>query len=103
MNNESVSREKLVTDVKVVLSDAEDLLRATAADASERVKSLRPKLEESVRAARARVTEAERAVVDRTKAAAVATDRFAHENPWKIAGIAGGVGLLLGLLIGRRG
>ena len=102
MNNESVSREKLVSDVKVVLSDAEDLLRATAVDASERVKSLRPKLEESVRSAKARVAEAERALVERTKAAAAATDRFAHENPWKTAGIAGAVGLLLGLLIGRR-
>ena len=103
MNNESVSREKLVTDVKVVLSDAEDLLRATASDTSERVKSLRPKLEESVRAAKARVTEAERAALDKAKAAAVATDRFAHENPWKTAGVAGAVGLLLGLVIGRRG
>jgi ElaB/YqjD/DUF883 family membrane-anchored ribosome-binding protein len=102
MNNESVSREKLVTDVKVVLSDAEDLLRATAADASERVKSLRPKLEESVRSAKARVAETERAVLDRTKAAAAATDRFAHDNPWKTAGVAGAVGLLLGLVIGRR-
>ena len=103
MNNESVSREKLVSDVKVVLSDAEDLLRATAADASERVKSLRPKLEESVRAARVRVTEAEGAARDKAKAAATATDRFAHENPWKTAGVAGAVGLLLGLVIGRRG
>ncbi len=103
MNNESVSREKLVTDVKVVLSDAEDLLRATASDASERVKSLRPKLEESVRSAKARVAEAERALLERTKAAAAATDRYAHENPWKTAGVAGAVGLLLGLVIGRRG
>lgn len=103
MNNEAVTREKLVTDVKVVLSDAEDLLRATAADASERVKNLRPKLEESVRAAKARVAEAEHAVIDKTKAAAAATDRFAHENPWKTAGIAGAIGVLVGLVIGRRG
>ena len=36
------------------------------------------------------------------KAAAKATDGYVHENPWKSVGIAAGVGLLLGMLIGRR-
>jgi ElaB/YqjD/DUF883 family membrane-anchored ribosome-binding protein len=30
------------------------------------------------------------------------TDQYVHNNPWKAVGIAGGVGLLLGMLIGRR-
>lgn len=102
MTPEARAREQLVGDVKAVISDAEALLKATAADTNERVRSLRPRLEESVTAARERLGEAERAVRDTTKAAAVATDRYARDNPWKIAGIATAVGLLVGLIVGRR-
>ena len=42
MNNESVSREKLVTDVKDGRQDAADLVRAHAPDETERVSGLRP-------------------------------------------------------------
>lgn len=102
MDTVTVTREKLVGDVKAVISDAEELLKATASDASERVKSLRPRLEESVRAARQRLSEADHAVREKASAATAATDRYAHENPWKIAGIAAAVGVLVGLVIGRR-
>lgn len=102
MSSEVINRERLVGDVKNVIADAEDLLKATATDASERVKSLRPRLEESMRSTKLRLVEAERAVLDTTRSAAEATDRYAHDNPWKTAGIAATVGLLLGLIIGRR-
>jgi ElaB/YqjD/DUF883 family membrane-anchored ribosome-binding protein len=41
-------------------------------------------------------------MLDRTKQAARVTDEYVHENPWKAVGIAAGVGLIVGLLIGRR-
>ena len=34
--------------------------------------------------------------------AARAADEFVHEHPWKAVGIGAGVGLIIGLLIGRR-
>jgi len=40
--------------------------------------------------------------VAKVKAAGHATDEFVHENPWKSIGIAAGVGLVVGLLVGRR-
>ena len=42
------------------------------------------------------------AVVEKTKAAARATDDYVHDNPWKAVGVAAGVGFLLGLLVNRR-
>ena len=42
------------------------------------------------------------AAVNRTRAAARATDGYAHDHPWTIAGACAGVGLLLGMLISRR-
>jgi len=97
-----VSKEKLVTDLKVVVADAEELLRATASSAGEKVSELRDKIQDRLRDAKLRLADAEAALLDKTKAAARATDDFVHENPWKAVGIAAGVGLLLGVIIGRR-
>ena len=40
--------------------------------------------------------------MNKTRAAARATDGYVHENPWTIAGVCAGVGLLLGMLISRK-
>lgn len=94
---------KLIADIKVVVADTEELLKATVSDTSERMKALRPKLEESLRTAKAQLVEAEQAAIQKAKAAAAATDRYAHENPWKTAGIAAAIGVLVGVVIGRGG
>ena len=96
------SKQKLVSDMKVVVSDAEEILRATAGVAGERMVDLRARIGERLRDAKLRLADAEAAVVDRTKAAARATDDFVNDNPWQAVGIAAGVGLLLGIIIGRR-
>ncbi len=95
------SRDKLARDFRVVLADAEELFKATANETGERVKAARARLESNFEPLRARMAEMERSAAERARAAAEETDRFAHENPWKTAGIAAGVGLLVGLLIGR--
>ena len=38
-------------------------------------------------------------VTTKTKAAAEATDTYVHENPWKVVGMAAGLGLIVGLLL----
>ncbi|HNV88758.1 MAG TPA: DUF883 family protein [Methylotenera sp.] len=97
-----VSKEMLVNDFKVVVADAEALLKATANQGGEKVAELRVKTEESLKAAKARIAEAQSVVVAKTKEAAKVTDEFVHENPWKSIGFAASVGLIVGLLIGRR-
>ena len=96
------SKEKLVSDMKVVVSDAEEILRATAGVAGEKMVDLRERIAERLQDAKLRIADAEAALLDRTKAAARATDDYVNENPWQAVGIAAGVGLLLGLVIGRR-
>ncbi len=97
-----VSKEQLVNDFKVVVADAEALLKATANQGGEKIAELRVRTEESLRAARARIAEAQSAVIAKTKEAARATDVYVHENPWKSVGTAAAVGVVIGLLIGRR-
>lgn len=96
------NKEKLVSDLKVVISDTEELLRATAGAAGEKVGEIRERLGLRLRDAKERLQDLEAAVVDKTKAAARATDDFVHEQPWKAVGVAAALGLALGVLIGRR-
>ena len=96
------SKQKLVSDMKIVVSDAEEILRATAGVAGEKMVDLREQIADRLHDAKMRLADAEAALVDKTKAAARATDDYVNENPWQAVGIAAGVGLLLGIIIGRR-
>jgi ElaB/YqjD/DUF883 family membrane-anchored ribosome-binding protein len=97
-----VTRDKLVADLKLVVTDAEELLKLTAGQAGEKVAAVRDKVQRGLDQAKAKLVVIEDEAIEQTKAAARATDAYVHENPWKAVGIAAGAGLLIGLLIGRR-
>ena len=97
-----VSKEKLVADLRLVVSDAEELLRATASQAGEKVSAARERIQVSLGSAKVKLAEAERALLEQTKKAAKATDEYVHENPWEAVAVAAAAGFVLGLLIGRR-
>ena len=101
-NGTDVSREKLATDLKVVIADAEELLRATAGQVGEKAVVARERIQESLRVAKDKLARAEEVMVDKTKAAARATDDYVHDHPWGAVGIAAAVGLVIGMLISRR-
>ena len=100
--NDATHNEKLVADLKAVVADAEEILRATASQTGDKVSELRSRIEARLASTRARLSEAERTLVEKGRAAARATDHFVHEEPWKSVGIAALVGLAMGVLIGRR-
>lgn len=96
------TRDRLVTDLKVVLADAEELLKLTASDAGGKLAEVRERLGEHVGSARQRLGEFEEVVMARTKEVAKATDDYVHKNPWQSIGVAAGVAFLLGMLSSRR-
>ena len=99
---ETVSTRKLKQDLQAVVVDAEELLKATAGQTGERMQQVRAQAEESLRRARVRLEESSEALGRNARAAAQSVDELAHKQPWAAAGIAAGVGLLIGLLISRR-
>jgi ElaB/YqjD/DUF883 family membrane-anchored ribosome-binding protein len=101
-STEIVTRDKLVADLKVVVTDAEELLKLTAGQAGEKIAAARDKIQHGLEQAKVKLVALEGKAVEKTKAAAHATDAYVHENPWKSVGIAAGAGFLLGWLIGRR-
>ena len=96
-----VSKEKLMQDLRVVVADTEELLRATAGQAGEKMTVMRERIQESLAAAKERLAIAQESLVAKTRQAAKATDEYVHENPWKSVGIAAGTGLVVGMLISR--
>ncbi|MDP2170487.1 MAG: DUF883 family protein [Rhodocyclaceae bacterium] len=97
-----VSKEKLIADFKVVVADAEELLRATASQAGDKAADLRTKIQNRLAEAKVKLTDAEAVVIDRAKQVGHAADDYVHDNPWRSVGIAAGIGFVIGLLIGRR-
>ena len=96
-----VSKEKLLQDLRSVVMDAEELLRATATQAGEKVSAVRERIQANLVSARARLEDAEALMLEKTKEAARATDEYVHDHPWRAVGIAAGVGVVVGMLISR--
>jgi ElaB/YqjD/DUF883 family membrane-anchored ribosome-binding protein len=95
-------RDKLVTDLKLVIADAEELLRQSAGEVGSSAVALRERVEERIRQAREGIARLQDAAIEKARAAGHAADDWVHEKPWYAIGAAAGVGLLVGLLIGRR-
>jgi len=102
MNESPVNRDKFVQDMKLLVSDAEELLRATATQAGEQIAVARERIQDSLQQAKVKLAKADAIVRERAKQAARYTDEYVHENPWRAVGVAAGIGLLLGLILGRR-
>ena len=100
--NSELNTDKLVEDLKTVMQDAEELIKATSNQTGEKIQEVRARAEESLRQARVRLTEVETEALKRAREVADATEEYVRANPWQSVGIAAGAGLLLGLLISRR-
>ncbi len=97
-----IDQQQLVSDMKSAIADAEDMLHATADQTGDKIANMRARIQDRLKAARVRLADAEATLIAKTRAAARATDAYVHESPWTAVGIAAGVGLVLGVILGRR-
>lgn len=95
-------RDKLMADLKVVIDDAEELLKLTAGQAGEKVTEMRARIQDRLHRAKSDLAHLQLVAVDQAKQAAKVTDEFVHERPWTAVGIGAAVGVLVGMLIARR-
>lgn len=106
-NNDSntnivASKDKLMEDLRLVVSDAEELLRATANQAGEGAAAARARIQDNLQVVKGRLVSAEDALIERTRDAAKDADQYVHDNPWQAVGVAACVGAIVGMLIARR-
>jgi ElaB/YqjD/DUF883 family membrane-anchored ribosome-binding protein len=92
------STEKLLQDLKAVVHDGEELLRAGVQDLSERGMAARERLAAALEVAK----DTRRKLQERASAGLKVTDTYIRENPYQSLGVAFGVGMLLGVLVNRK-
>jgi ElaB/YqjD/DUF883 family membrane-anchored ribosome-binding protein len=92
------STERLLQDLKAVVEDGEELLRAGARELGERGTAARERLVAALEVAK----ETRRKLEEQTVAGLKATDRVIREHPYHSVGIAFGIGILLGIFVNRR-
>ncbi len=96
------ARDKLAHEMRTLVGDAEEMLRAASKQGGEHLGAARERLERSVNMAKAELVNAEHAIVERARRTARETDEYVRDHPWSAVGVGAGIGLLLGLLLGRR-
>jgi ElaB/YqjD/DUF883 family membrane-anchored ribosome-binding protein len=98
----AAQKDKLMADLRVVVGDAEELLRLTASDVGEGTHALRERLTERLSTARHSLIELQASAGEKAKAAGRAADDYVHQHPWQAVALGAGVGVIVGMLIGRR-
>jgi ElaB/YqjD/DUF883 family membrane-anchored ribosome-binding protein len=95
MHEDEVTPEKLAADLRLVISDAEALLRATV---GETAAEGRARMQEGIETARQKLGPMAEEAAEHARAA----DAYVREHPWNAVGLAVLAGIAVGLIIGRR-
>ncbi len=98
----TISTDKLVADLRQVVVDVEELLRATAGQAGEKIQEGRERMQATLASAKERLAEFEETAIDKAREVGQDADTYVRENPWQAISITAGVAFLLGVLVSRR-
>jgi ElaB/YqjD/DUF883 family membrane-anchored ribosome-binding protein len=98
MNITDLNTDRLVTDLKRIVRDSEELLHATKDAVGDKADEVRERLTDALEAAKRTCRRLEDKALDSAKAA----DRTIRDHPYQSMGVAFGVGLLIGVLVIRR-
>ncbi|CUB06434.1 MULTISPECIES: DUF883 family protein [Tepidiphilus] len=100
------SAEKLKEDLRHLAQTLEELVAATAGETSSEIRELRERARTRLEETRARLaergTEFYQQASTTLRATAQQTEGYVREHPWTSIGLGAAVGMLIGLLMGRR-
>ena len=89
-------------ELEKLVSDLRGLLASKDLDGVPEIKQLRQRLDDGVQSVRDATVRAAQDAAQQARDAAGAADRYAHDEPWRVAGAALAVGTLVGFLLARR-
>jgi len=92
------AKDKMTHDLKMIIGDGEDLLKAAANASGEGFAAARLKFAEQVMNVKAKLADASRPVIE----GAGRADDYVKDNPWTAIGVAAAVGMLIGFLAAKR-
>ncbi|HEX9172499.1 MAG TPA: DUF883 family protein [Telluria sp.] len=90
------------TDVKTLVKDAQALLTAAAALTGEKAEEMRGRGMEMLDLAMGKGKEYQGQAVVKGKELAHTADVYVKDNPWRTIAAAASVGLLVGVILGRK-
>jgi len=90
------------SDVKVLVRDAQSLLQAAAALGGEKADDLRKRGMDMLDVALSKGGNVQGQAVVKGKELAATADVYVKDNPWRTIAAAAGVGLLVGVILGRK-
>lgn len=96
------AREKLLNDLRMLVHDSEDLVKATADELGEKTQEARKRVAQAVDQAKQSCNELEDRTWAKAKQKGKEADEYVHHHPYKTMASAFGIGLFLGLLLNRR-
>ncbi len=98
----SATTQKLVTDLRVLMDDADELVKATAAQTGDKIAEVRGRLQQAAFDIRPRLARIEGLLEEKAMSAAQSADQCVRDSPWTAVGVAAFAGFLIGILAGRR-
>jgi ElaB/YqjD/DUF883 family membrane-anchored ribosome-binding protein len=90
------------TDVKALVKDAQSLLTAAAALTGTKADDLRERGMALLDSALGKAGKYQDQAVVKSKELAKTADVYVKDNPWRTVAVAAGVGLLVGVALGRK-
>ncbi|SHF05176.1 Membrane-anchored ribosome-binding protein, inhibits growth in stationary phase, ElaB/YqjD/DUF883 family [Modicisalibacter ilicicola DSM 19980] len=105
-HDREASTEQLKEDLRHLSHTIEELVSATADDSRGNIKELRDRAEKRLRETRSRLEARGEKIYHDTRDGVLdgadAFDRYVHQNPWTSIGIGTAVGVVIGMIVGRR-
>lgn len=93
-----VSTDRLIDDMKNVVTDSEILMREVGSELSDKAKQAKTRLAVSLESAKATCGNLQQ----KAKQTAEVADQVVHDHPYTSIGIALAAGVVLGVLVARR-
>ena len=92
----------VTTDVKTLVKDAQTLLSAAAALTGEKAEDMRSRGMAMLDVALSKASHVQGQAIVKGKELAQTADVYVKDNPWRTIAAAAGVGLLVGVILGRK-
>lgn len=89
-------------DVKGLVKDAQALLNAAASLTGKKADELRERGMQLLDVATGKASKYQDQALDKGKELARTADVYVKDNPWRTVAVAAGVGLLVGMMLGRK-
>ena len=96
------SASNVQSDVKTLMRDAQSLLQAAAALTGEKAEDMRTRGMQMLDVALGKASQVHGQAIVKGKELASTADVYVKDNPWRTVAAAASVGLLVGVILGRK-